>query len=69
LSWVTEVRRFFVFFGIDWGLSIVGCWLAILSDSKGEAGFRIRYSLVSSIVSTLYLRAWCCSWIRRPWCL
>jgi hypothetical protein len=34
-----------IVFGTEWGLSIVGRWLAIMSDTKGEAAFRIRYSV------------------------
>jgi len=32
-------------FGTEWGLSIVGRWLAIMSDAKREADFWIRYSV------------------------
>jgi hypothetical protein len=41
---VAEVRKLCVF-GTEWGLSIVGRWLAILSAYKGEVDFRIRYSV------------------------
>ena len=44
-GWLLKSEGFEYAFGTDWGLSIVGRWLAIMPDSEGEAGFRIRYSV------------------------